>query len=528
MAKTQMRDVIIFIPGIMGSVLQRGGSDVWAVSGRALWGALTSFGGSLEDLRLGEDDLTQPEVDGISAPRLMDDVHMIPGFWKIDGYSGVRKMFEQNFTLTRGDVYADDGGRANYFELPYDWRRDNRVAARRLEQVVNEKLTKWQARSGARDAKVIIIAHSMGGLIARYYLEVLGGWRNCKLLLTFGTPHRGSIKALDFIVNGYKKAIVDMSDALRSFTSIYQLLPLYRAIDTGGKHHHRAAALARTEVVKAALKKSGVDARRVGAARKFHAEIKDAVTSNLKEDAYREQFKTVPLVGVWQPTKLSARLAGGKLEALEVFPDASGQTLEDGDGTVPYQSAIPLEFSGDYQEHPFAEQHGSLQNNEQVRDYFYNLVKRTQKKIPNYWGVEGQRAGEEERPGIGLELEDLYVAGREPVMLSARVVGTEGGTAEAGGLVAEIHSAGGVVAPTTPADGVRVSAGGAPAEARSEAGAVYVRAPFSADGGRWVLSLEGLPPGVYRVDVSGSAAGVGKPPSPVKGLFEVAAEAGHV
>lgn len=529
MPKTSMRDVVIFIPGIMGSVLQRGGKDLWAVSGRALWGALKSFGGSLENLTLGEDDLSLPEADGISAPRLMDDVHMIPGFWKIDGYSGVREMFEKNFTLTRGDVNADDGGRANYFELPYDWRRDNRAAALRLKNVVEDKLPKWKKHSGANDARVIIIAHSMGGLVARYYLEVLGGWPDCKLLVTFGTPHRGSVKALDYIVNGYKKAVVDMGAALRSFTSIYQLLPLYRVIDAGGARPHRAAAFARVPAVRAALAELDVDAGRVGAARRFHTEIRDAVKRNLKDDAYRERFKTVPIVGVWQPTLLSASLSGGKLKALEVFPDPTGETLEDGDGTVPYQSAIPLELSGDYQvEHPFAEQHGSLQNNEQVRDYFYNLLRRSQTKVANFWGTEGVRADADARPpGIGLELDDLYVAGLEPVSLAARVVGQGGATADAKGLFADIYSAGAVVDPATPADGVKVNAAGAAADARCEAGAVRVRAPLREEGGRWVLSLEGLPPGVYHVQVSAGAAGAAATPTPVKGLFEVAAEPAH-
>jgi hypothetical protein len=35
----------------------------------------------------------------------------------------------------------------------------------------------------------------MGGLVARYYLEVLGGWEKCRALFTFGTPHRGSLNA---------------------------------------------------------------------------------------------------------------------------------------------------------------------------------------------------------------------------------------------------------------------------------------------------------------------------------------------
>jgi hypothetical protein len=35
MLKTKMRDVVILLPGITGSILQKDGSDIWALSGRA-------------------------------------------------------------------------------------------------------------------------------------------------------------------------------------------------------------------------------------------------------------------------------------------------------------------------------------------------------------------------------------------------------------------------------------------------------------------------------------------------------------
>jgi triacylglycerol esterase/lipase EstA (alpha/beta hydrolase family) len=63
----------------------------------------------------------------------------------------------------------------------------------------------------------------MGGLVARYYLEVLEGWRDCRALITFGTPYRGSANALNYLANGYKKLFLDLTEVMRSFSSIYQL-----------------------------------------------------------------------------------------------------------------------------------------------------------------------------------------------------------------------------------------------------------------------------------------------------------------
>jgi hypothetical protein len=73
----------------------------------------------------------------------------------------------------------------------------------------------------------------MGGLVVRYFLEVLGGWRDCRALVTFGTPYRGSLNALNFLANGYKRLFTDLSEVMRSFPSMYQLLPIYRALRIG-------------------------------------------------------------------------------------------------------------------------------------------------------------------------------------------------------------------------------------------------------------------------------------------------------
>ena len=123
-----------------------------------------------------------------------------------------------------------------YIEFPYDWRRDNRVAARQLQRVVDEKLHAQRQRNP--DAKLILIGHSMGGLVARCYLECLDGWQDTRALITFGTPHRGSLNAADFLVNGFVKKlgplkVADLSRLLRSLTSVYQLLPIYPCVDVG-------------------------------------------------------------------------------------------------------------------------------------------------------------------------------------------------------------------------------------------------------------------------------------------------------
>ena len=224
-----MQDLVVLIPGIMGSVLRKDGADIWGGNPAAMGTAVLSLGRSLrESLSLAGDD---PDVDdlgdGVSASRLVPGLHFLPGLSKIMGYGHVGQSVVREFDLIIG---------RNYHEFAYDWRRDNRVCARQLARKCHDWLRGW--RNESPEARVIILAHSMGGLVARYWLEVLGGWNDgdVRALITFGTPFRGSLKALDTLANGVHKGPIPLHHLTamsRTLTSIYQLLPIYPAFDAG-------------------------------------------------------------------------------------------------------------------------------------------------------------------------------------------------------------------------------------------------------------------------------------------------------
>ncbi len=94
-------DVVVLLPGITGSVLRKDGKDVWAPSGGAVVNALLSLGHDIKDLKLGDDPPGEDEIDGVSAPRLMPDIHLIPGLWKIDGYGRIRKWVTRQLRRAR-------------------------------------------------------------------------------------------------------------------------------------------------------------------------------------------------------------------------------------------------------------------------------------------------------------------------------------------------------------------------------------------------------------------------------------------
>jgi hypothetical protein len=190
--------------------------------------------------------------------------------------------------------------------------------------------------------------------VSRYYLEVLGGWRKTRRLVTFGTPYRGSLNAVDFVVNGFSRffGLVNLTDMLCSFPSVHQLLPIYRCVDTGGSEMARL-----TEVPEVLLPR--VTREQVEAARGFHKEIEDAVARHRDEDDYLEHgYQVRPVVGIDQPTNQSATVHGRELKIMRSY---DGKDLG-GDGTVPRVSASPQEAESDQDAMFSSDKHGSLQN----------------------------------------------------------------------------------------------------------------------------------------------------------------------
>ena len=355
MPQYKMPDVIMLLPGITGSVLKKDGK-------------------------------------GITADALMPDLHLLPGIWKIDGYTKIAEAVQAKFEVTEGK---------NFFPFPYDWRRDNRVAARKLARAAHDWLDAWKSSSGNADAKLILIGHSMGGLVSRYFLECLGGWQETKALVTFGTPYGGSLNALDGLANGVKKGPLDLSDLARELTAMYQLLPVFECYDATGEGN--LVKVGETTGI------PHVDAAKAKEALAFHREIEAAVTSNQQLHQYQTAgYRIYPVVGIEQQTNLTARLSGGSVVMQE---DYKG-TVYGGDGTVPRFSAIPPEMSVNPTAMYAATQHGSLQNADAVIDdlvgvlsgFGFNLVPFDQVQI---------------QTPVALKVEDVFFAG-EPVVVHAR------------------------------------------------------------------------------------------------------------
>ena len=493
----EMKDMVVILPGVMGSILQKDGKDLWNVSGQAIWQVVRSLGDRLNDLKLVADDPNGGDIeDGIVPTGLIRDTHLIPGLSKIDGYNRTAKLITDNFNVVKGDIYNDPEDKAaNFYEFPYDWRRDNRANAHILKRLLEVRLRAWREKSGNNNAKVILLAHSMGGLISRYYLEVLGGWQDARALFTFGTPYRGSVNAVNMLANGLNKLginvieVLGMKEIINSMTSIYQLLPIYPVLQVGNE----SKRIAEVEL-------QNIDHQRATKALSFHREIEAAVKAN-SHNAYA----TVPFVGVQQPTLQSARLADGKIFVSRKLPlimqNRNLDSLAEGDGTVPKISAFPIEFSDrDVLEIPgfIAESHGALQNQRSILLNLLNKLQISQASSGTLEDIRG-RGKEESRSiqatnkGISLLLDDLYLKD-EPIVFKAK---SNPANADFGGLKGQIAC----VSHTRP----------------------DVNLDFVDNDDEWSSSPEGLSlqPGLYRLKVTTKTTGEEAPPA-VNNLFEVA------
>jgi pimeloyl-ACP methyl ester carboxylesterase len=481
MPRVKLHDLVVVLPGITGSILRRAdGRDVWAVSGRALWDVLISLGDSLEYLAVPRHDPRGAAPDTpITAAGLINDFHGIFGFWRIDGYNSIVNMLTETFELWRGTP-EDGNEQTNLIPFPYDWRLSNRVSARRLKAVVEWRLPAFRNATNNPGAKVILIAHSMGGLVARYYLEVLGGWRDCRALITFGTPYRGAVGSLDYLSNGYKKVVLgqtifELTAVMRTMPAVYELMPRYRALKKDNDWWRPAEA----------LPLPGIDEYYARAALEFHFELDRAIESNRKNSDYMDApYIIFPIIGARQPTTNSAVFEEGKIFGSEYNPDWLEAELACGDGTVPRVSATPVDREQELREVFFAERHASLQCNDHV---LFDLMERImQMQAPHLELAQG---------GVSLPLrtltlaiEELY-APEEPVELTVHATDVE---------------------PFGPVQATVVS------RTASRHEVVLVK---SRD--RWVANLGTLPPGQYRVSVATVKTGPGAP-TPVHDVFEVA------
>ncbi len=86
-----------------------------------------------------------------------------------------------------------------------------------LTEVLAKKVD--ELRIQTKGAKVLLVGHSMGGIIARNYVQNRGGAAYVKGMVTLGSPHHGS-KLAPFAISSMGKMLLPGSAFLNEFNSV--------------------------------------------------------------------------------------------------------------------------------------------------------------------------------------------------------------------------------------------------------------------------------------------------------------------
>jgi pimeloyl-ACP methyl ester carboxylesterase len=230
---------IIVVPGILGSqiVNSRTREVIWPSTDRS----------KSDDIDLPITTDLEANRDALVALDILDTTKLSILLPEVKVYSDLLGTLERSagYRPASLDAPPADGDSDVYYVFYYDWRRDNAENARLLAR----KIEALKARLGRPELKFNILAHSMGGLIARYYAmygdrvvengsDVVPDWAggaNISRLLLLGVPNHGSMDALRSLVEGYNYYGGDVrrsrlfnkldADLIASLPSVYQLLP---------------------------------------------------------------------------------------------------------------------------------------------------------------------------------------------------------------------------------------------------------------------------------------------------------------
>ena len=413
-----MRHLIVVVPGIGGSVLADADGVVWGdrlhrvvglvsrpdrLHGDRPLRAVGLMGtlGFIAPLKVpGYDDLVRGLLNGLDTPDLVVDV-------------------------------AADGAtrdlRADIVLLPYDFRLGVEPAARRLAAEVTARLDHLPPQE--RVGRVIVIGHSMGGLVARYWATDPDQARTCAAILTVGTPHRGASKALDWLVTGASlgsglrvgsRAATAVShlvlrgatDMLRSWPGAYDLLPTYQVIDDPA----RGRRLNAFDLADAGGPGFASDSTYRAQARRAR-DLHDAITTVWSTPPQAPGLRpvTIPFFARDHGTVHAARLDHGSLKVTATDPGWQPNPGWRGDGTVPALSAIPPELAPpafSVRWHHALERHVPMAGTNVVVQMVRNLVGDD---------VSAVRGGPAEGLRLGIDLDDVVALG-EPVPVTVRLL----------------------------------------------------------------------------------------------------------
>jgi hypothetical protein len=444
-----LRHVVVILPGLGGSVLQTvDGAPTWDLTPGHLGHALVDPA----SLDIGRE---------LVPATLVDTMTVFGPWWSVPGYDGLTHHLRTRFGRSLRMVDVRPGAAVppdvDVVRVPYDFRRSIADAAEEVGRAVT-------AAVGDSGRQVVVVAHSMGGLVARYWIGACDGWRHTRALITLGTPHRGAPRALDWLFNGAGMGLLRLpkiTEVLRSWPGVYELLPQYPAVLRDG------TAVEVFELLAENVRRLGDrDAptrvlRGVADAARVHRDV-DEGWRRIPPDRV---LGFLPFFGRGHATLGHAEVRGRRVRVAKRDAEWRGNVGWRGDGTVPALAAIPREFSAEPERaQAIGDKHGAMGSTAAILDVLATLQGAD---LPVRGGTRPLM------PWLGWDVEETVPAGAA-VEVGAEVQPGEAGPSEVAGSAATLV----------------VSGGAAP-----------LPVPMAAAGPGWRAVLPPMPAGAYQLDI---------------------------
>ncbi len=205
---------VVFVPGTSGSILKASDGSVFWLDSSSLAPATVAKG------RLNASG-GEEGVEVLTTAGIVDAVAFVPP----PAVMAELARFEMTPTgqrLTHLPIYAPfmrwgrtTFGEANWSEAPYDWRKGaGPDVSKQIDATVDETLR----RTGA--TKVILVAHSLGGLVCRDYIEGPGRGK-VDAIVSVGTPWLGALKTARGLAWGYNFGVGFTARPSRFLPNLY-------------------------------------------------------------------------------------------------------------------------------------------------------------------------------------------------------------------------------------------------------------------------------------------------------------------
>lgn len=398
--------LVVVIPGI-------GGSELADASGTIVYRA-----GLSPLLSVGRDPSVLDPNNELRPVGLIGPCSLI--CWQlITGYDGLLSGISKGLGLSSGRVVTAGeelvDPYATVVAFPYDFRRSVEYIANDLNRVV---------RARAQGRRVVLVAHSMGGLVAAWWWAFLSEGIDVHQIITLGTPFRGAAKALDVLVNGMHigpfPATQAVSDMVRTWDSLFDLLPHYQVVDGTDKYQYPYELP--SDITSAV---TGFSGKALNAYQKNQC-LHEALLNRVAESG-RNPFTVYYSQG--HPTLgcASVDAHSNQLVVAKGNPRAIHASWDGGDGTVPMFSMIPYLMERDVSR--WRRLAGKHQDLVEEKSVFEHLSEYSRTRLP-----AAARGGSYEASAyLQLDLDDVVLAGTE-AEVRLRVVDKAGSVLDAGNV----------------------------------------------------------------------------------------------